>query len=326
MDLLQSCKALADATRLRIVRVLLGGPLSVNELVEILDMGQSRVSRHLKLLLDSELLQVRREGTWAYYESNRAGEDTMIGHLLELIAEHGADPAFTEQDEARRLGVLERRRQRSRSFHDRVAPHWSRLRQELLGDGEAERRMLELLDGAQVVADLGCGAGELLPELARRAHRVIGVDSSDLMLEQARRRLEQIHAVDSAGAARIELRLGSLEHLPLADGEADAAVLNMVLHHLADPPAVLRDVRRSLRPGGRLVICDLARHDEEWMRDSYGDQWLGFSEHELSQFLQQAGYVDARLERHEDSPRAGAIVAAATTAPTGEPRATRRRR
>lgn len=311
-SLIQIYKALCDESRLRILRVLLHGRYNVAELQEVLGMGQSRVSRHLKVLLDAELARVHREGTWAYYEP--AGDEA--GHAaavqLELLRDAPDSVPHAGADEARRLEVLERRRRKSQAFHDRVAPEWERLRDELFGDQSVTARILDHFSGDGVVADLGCGPGVLLRGLVQRFGRVIGVDSSPVMLEEARAKLEAAPHAD-----RIELRLGSLEHLPIADGEVDAALMNMVLHHLADPRAVFGEVRRVLADGGVLVVCDLARHDEEWMREKYGDQWLGFTEEELTRLFVGAGLELESIDCVQNTPRAGIILAVARAAHEG---------
>lgn len=307
MSLVQLYKALADETRLRILSILTHGRYSVNELQDILQMGQSRVSRHLKLLTDAGLARVHREGTWAYYESADEDDTAGIGTQLELIKLHREEFPEAGEDENRRFLCLENRRRKSRAFHDRIAPHWSKLRQELMDDG-VSAGILEKLKGCDVVADLGCGAGEMVAQLAPFVGRTIGVDSSPAMLEQAGQTLS---GRPDGQAGSVELRLGTLEHLPLADAEADGALLNMVLHHLADPPAVLQEVRRILSPGGTLLVCDLARHDEEGMREKFGDQWLGFTEQELNQFLELANLEVISIQPCNETSRPGIILAAA---------------
>jgi len=270
-------------------------------------MGQSRVSRHLKLLTDAGLARVHREGTWAYYESADENGTAGTGAQLELIKLHREEFPEAGEDDNRRVLCLEKRRQKSRAFHDRIAPHWSKLRQELIDDN-VSAGILEQLKGSKVVADLGCGAGEMVAYLAPFVGRTIGVDSSPAMLEQAGRTLS---CRPDGQAGSVELRLGTLEHLPLADAEADGALLNMVLHHLADPPAVLQEVRRILSPGGKLLVCDLVRHDAEWMREKFGDQWLGFTEQELSQFLELAHFEIMSIQPFHETSRPGIILAAA---------------
>ncbi len=311
MSLVQVYKALGDESRLRILKVLLKGRYNVNELQEIMDMGQSRVSRHLKLLTDAGLIRVLREGTWAYYEAPAEGMAKEIAVQLEVIRAYmGALPG-AEDDEPRRRRCLDKRREKSRAFHDRMAPQWSHLRKEILGSDVSEH-IISLLKDEKVVVDLGCGAGELLSELALYSGRAIGVDSSPAMLEQARVTLSAQPINKGKKNKAAELRLGTLEHLPLADAEADAALLNMVLHHLADPLVVLQEIRRVLSKKGKLLVCDLSRHDAEWMREKYGDQWLGFTEQELRRFIRQAGFKMVTLQKFNESPRPEVIVAVAT--------------
>ena len=307
-SLINIFKALADESRLRILRVLLHGRYSVNELTDILRMGQSRVSRHLKLLMDAGLAKVRREGTWAYYETFNGDAGEAVALQLGLISRNHDAIDHQGEDESRRLACLEQRRARSKQFHEKVAPTWASLREELFGGVAVTDGLLASLDPAEVIVDLGCGAGALLPLLAQKARRVIGVDSSPAMLAQAE---AERQAQEAPVAARIELRLGALEHLPLADREASAAVMNLVLHHLADPLAVLKEARRVLSADGRIVICDLARHDEEWMRERYGDQWLGFTAEELDRFLRQAGFEAVSIHRVPNTPRQGILLATA---------------
>lgn len=306
-------KALGDESRLRILRVLASGRFSVNELTFIVDMGQSRVSRHLKLLVEAGLARVHREGTWAYYEAVDGKAAESVSVQLEVVRNQAIELPDASSDEERRLQCLEQRRAKSRAFHDRVAARWSRLRSDLMGSAEVTGKVLDSFAGASVVADLGCGAGELLIGLAQRAGRVIGVDSSPAMLEQAANLLQG----SGEELDNIELRLGAIEHLPLADSEAEAALLNMVLHHLADPPAVIREVRRTLVPGGKLVVCDLVRHDQEWMRDKYGDQWLGFTDEELGRFFEQSKFRTVSVEQFENPPHAGIVVAVALASNQG---------
>ncbi len=89
------------------------------------------------------------------------------------------------------------------------------------------------------------------------------------------------------------MRRGELEALPIADAELDAATLLLVLHHLPDPVAALAEAARVLRPGGRLLICDMLPHDREEYRQQMGHVWLGFGEDALQRLLTTAGF-----ERH----------------------------
>ncbi|ABQ27178.1 ArsR/SmtB family transcription factor [Geotalea uraniireducens] len=300
MDMLDILKALADPCRLRLVAVLLAGEFTVQELTRILSMGQSRISRHLKILTDAGVLTVKRQGTWSYY---RAGEEDSFFAAIRPAMEAGlATLPDRSKDLSAVTAVLEERRRRSQEFFDRHARQWDDLARILLPVSDYRERLLSLVPEGKSVVEIGLGTGGLLPALAAKASRVIGVDHSPAMLEEARRRLAL------AGLAGIDLRLGDMTHLPLPDKAADCAVLNMVLHHAADPAAVLREIRRVLTAGGVLVLADLARHEREWVRERLADQWLGFDEDELTSWLAAAGFFDVRCERLEGGAGQEAVL------------------
>ena len=282
-------KALADPCRLRLVAVLLRGEFTVQELTRILDMGQSRISRHLKILTEAGVLSVKRQGTWSYY---RAGEENAFFGAIRPAFERELDQLPKRSEDLAALALaLEERRRRSLEFFDRHAQQWDNLSRTLLPVPEYLDRLLLLIPSVSTLLEIGVGTGALLPGLARRAAEVIGVDHSPAMLDEARRRLA------ANGESGVQLRLGEMTHLPLADGGAGCVVANMVLHHAADPLAVLQEICRVLTPGGTLVLADLARHEREWAREQLADQWLGFEEDELQGWLKTAGLERVEAER-----------------------------
>jgi len=297
LDLL---KALADPCRLRLVAVLLRGEFTVQELTAILGMGQSRISRHLKILTEAGVLSVKRQGTWSYY---RAGGDSPFFAAIRSAVEQGTESLPERgRDLAAVAAVLEARRRKSQEFFDRHARQWDDLARTLLPVPDSREQLLALVPEGTTVVEIGLGTGGLLPALAARAKRVIGIDHSPAMLEEARRRLT------AAGLGGIELRLGEMTHLPLPDNAAECAVLNMVLHHAADPQAVLAEIRRILAPGGSLLLVDLARHEREWVREQLADQWLGFEEGELTTWLSAAGFPHVRCVRIEGTKGQEAVL------------------
>ncbi|MFN8178841.1 MAG: metalloregulator ArsR/SmtB family transcription factor [bacterium] len=283
-ELLRPLRASADPNRLRILRILAAGPFNVAELTEILDVGQSTVSRHLKILADAGLVQARRSGTWAWYSLHPAAEG-FAGRLLALLAEDtGADG-----DRAAIREVVDRRRRATSAFFRRTASVWDALRESTLGPSTHLGQLVGAVRPGGTVVDLGTGTGVLLEKLAPRSQRLIGVDASPEMLDVARRHVE------AAKLSHVELRLGALEHLPLSDGEADTMVANMVLHHVANPPEVLREIRRGLKPQGRLVVADLEEHAAESFWQTLGAQWPGFRHEDVARWLDAAGFVDVRF-------------------------------
>ena len=305
--LLDIFKSLADPCRLRLTAVLLAGEFTVQELTGIMGMGQSRISRHLKILTEAGVLTVKRQGTWSYF---RVSEGDGFFSTIRSAFEKGLDTIPERgRDLAAVAAVLEKRRQRSLEFFDRHARQWDELVKTLLPVPEYRQRLLAQVPGGATVLEVGTGTGGLLTELAARAGNVIGVDHSPAMLEEARRRL-----VDK-GASGVELRLGEMSHLPLSDVSVNCVVVNMVLHHAADPAAVLAEIRRVLASGGIVLLADLARHEREAAREQLADQWLGFEEKELNDWLNAAGFTDIRCERIEGTGGQESVLVIKATTP-----------
>lgn len=287
--MLELLKSLADPCRLRLVGVLLRGEFTVQELTRMLAMGQSRISRHLKILAEAGVLDVKRQGTWSYY---RVGDGNPLFSAMLPALERGLEQLpGREEDLAALARILEERRNRSQQFFDRHALQWDDLCRELLPVSDYLERLAATVPDGVPVLEVGVGTGGLLLELATGDRQVIGVDHSPAMLEEARRRVE------AAGLNRVDLRLGEMTHLPLPNGSVACVVVNMVLHHAPDPPAVLREIRRVLAPGGLLLLADLTRHEREWVREQLADQWLGFEEDELRVWLQSTGFENIEVER-----------------------------
>ncbi|UFS71336.1 metalloregulator ArsR/SmtB family transcription factor [Geomonas sp. RF6] len=297
LDLL---KSLADPCRLRLVAVLLAGEYTVQELTRIMGMGQSRISRHLKILAEAGVLSVKRQGTWSYY---RVGDENVFFTAIRPAFERELEKLPQRNRDLAELGkVLEERRQKSLLFFDRHARQWDTLSRTLLPVPGYHDRLLSLIPADATVVEIGVGTGAFLPQLASHSSRVIGVDHSPAMLEEARRRI----AAD--GVPGVELRLGEMTHLPLEDGGADCAVANMVLHHAADPLKVLVEMVRVTRAGGSVVLADLARHEREWVREQLADQWLGFEEEELVGWMETAGLEKVRMEHMGAEGREGVLL------------------
>ena len=287
---------LADATRGRMLLVLERQELTVSELCAVLQLPQSTVSRHLKTLADAQWVSSRRDGTSRYYTLARDDRDAHTRRLWSLLREQIAVTPGADQDARRLKGVLGRRQTKSEEFFASAAGQWDRLRSELFGGASALRALPALLDADWTVGDLGCGTGETSAALAPFVARAIAVDRSGDMLQAARRRLRE--------AKNVDIRRGDLESLPLADRELDAAVLMLVLHHVPDPAAALREAARALKPGGRLVVCDMLPHDHEEYKQQMGHVWLGFGDDQLRRLLGGAGFGEIRIAPMPVDPQA----------------------
>jgi ArsR family transcriptional regulator len=301
--------SLADPTRLRLLRLLDREELSVQELCEVLRLPQSTVSRHLKTLSDQGWLGSRRHGTQSFY---RLAEPLDGGaRRLWKVARAETDAwAASEQDDLRLEARLRARREGAQGFFAGAAGDWDKLRAELYGDAFTRAALLALLPAEWTVADLGCGTGALTSELAGVVSRVVAVDQSAAMLRAARRRCE--------GQPNVELHRAALESLPLADRSCDAALALLALGWVAALEPVLAEAARVLKPGGRLVIVDHARHaDEEFLR-RFGQSHPGFEPAPLLAALARAGLVDPTFRPIPPAPGAkGPALFVATARRTG---------
>ena len=288
--------ALSDATRSRMLLILERHELTVSELCAVLQLPQSTVSRHLKTLADASWVTSRRDGTSRYYTLALDERDAHTRRLWSLLRDQIATTAGADQDARRLKGVLGRRQSKSEEFFASAAGQWDRLRRELFGGASALHALPALIDPGWTVGDLGCGTGETSAAFAPFVARTIAVDRSGEMLHSARRRLRDLPNVD--------VRRGELEALPIADGELDAAVMILVLHHVPDPAAVLREAARTLEPGGRFVLCDMLPHDREEYKQQMGHVWLGFGDDQMRRLLAGAGFDDIRVVPLPVDPRA----------------------
>lgn len=297
--------ALADTTRSRLLLLLERHELTVGELCAVLQLPQSTVSRHLKLLADEAWVSGRAEGTSRRYRMAAEGLEPSARRLWSLVREQVAALPAAGHD-AQRLGsVLAQRVTRSQAFFSTAAGEWDRLRAELFGRRADLLGLLALLDDGWTVGDLGCGTGQVSESLAPFVHRVVAVDASAAMLSAARERL--------AGQPNVEVRAGELEALPVDDGELDAAVLFLVLHYVAEPERALAEAARALRPGGRLLVVDMAPHDREEYRQAMGHVWQGFPGERLAGWMAEAGLTAFRHVPLPPDPAAkGPILFAAS--------------
>ena len=288
---------LADPTRGRILLALEQNELTVGDLCAVLALPQSTVSRHLRVLADDNWVTTRQEGTSRFYARN-ASLDPGADRLWSVVAEDLRGSAEHGRDLARLGEVIAQRRAKSREFFAGASGSWDDIRQELFGNAVGGGALLGLLDENWVIGDLGCGSGHLSALMAPYVARVIGIDASPDMLEQARARL--------ASWPRVELRAGELEALPLGAGELDAAIISLVLHHSPEPRRVIGEAMRVLKVGGRLLLVDLTPHDQVEYRERMGHVWLGFSEQQVAEWLKGAGFTRVRVVALPQDPGARA--------------------
>ncbi len=280
-SLLAWMDALSDPARLRLLRILERHELGVAELRDVLMMPQSTVSRHLKLLLDQNWVQSRRQGTNHLYEMI-LDELAPAARKLWLVAREQTESwAALSQDELRLKRVLAQRESNPQDFFAGAAGEWDAIRAQLYGQRFDLQAILPLLPANHIIADLGCGSGPLAAELARHVKTVIGVDNSAEMLKAARKRL--------TGVRNVDLRRGELTELPLADGEVDAAMMVLALTYVPTPEKAIGEMARVIRPGGKAVIIDLLLHDRDDFRRQLGQKWPGFALEDMEKMMRAGG-------------------------------------
>lgn len=289
--------ALADPIRTRILLVLERHELTVSELRTVLQLPQSTVSRHLKVLADAAWISAREDGTSNRYRLDAKGLDAGTRKLWTAVRAEAEQTPAARRDADRVVGVLAERHTRSQAFFATSAAQWDRLRAELFGVRTELFALLGLLDPAARVGDLGCGTGQFAEAIAPFVAEVIAVDESAAMLKAARARL--------APHDNVAVRDGSVEALPIEDGALDVAILSLVLHFVSEPEAVLTEVRRVLRPrGGRLLIVDMLPHDHAEYRQTMGHVWLGFPAERIAEWAAAAGFTAVRQHALPAAPQA----------------------
>lgn len=275
-------KTIAEPTRLRILKLLSEGDLTVSELTGILGQSQPRVSRHLKLMLDSRLIKRQQEGSWALFRLSRdAASDVLVQELLSRI---DTSDETISRDAERLTEVKAKRREKASSYFTRNAVSWDEIRSHHVADKLVEEALLALVGDKPVryMLDLGTGTGRVLELFSDLYQYGIGIDSNRDMLNVARANL------DAAGVRNAEVRLGDVYNLPIVRNGFDLVTIHQVLHYLDDPAAAIREAARALRPGGRLVIVDFAPHNLDFLRDEHAHQRLGFSDTDMEGWFEAA--------------------------------------
>lgn len=276
-------KLLADPTRLRLVILLRREELSVAELQEILGMGQSRISTHLGLLRQNDLVIDRKEGKKSYYTFNPLLRNELTDLVVSLCRAVERDEGV-KGDHIHLQRIIEKRRRASEEYFNTVA---GRLGKNYCPgrSWEAIGHFLLLFSPRIIIADLGAGEGMLAQLLAQRAEQVYCIDNSPKMVEVGSE-LARSHNITN-----LSYKLGDIEQVPLPDGSVDLAYLSQALHHARHPQRAIAEAHRILKPGGRLVILDLKAHSFEKARELYADLWLGFAENTLYSWLKLQGFM-----------------------------------
>jgi ArsR family transcriptional regulator len=284
LPLAELFQALADPSRLRIVALLRSMELSVGELAQVLGQSQPRVSRHVKILADSRLIDRHKEGSWVFLALT-AGPRTAA--LVDLIDQSLDDDsrALLDEDANRLAAVRADRAEAAARYFAAHAEAWDSIRSLHVPESAVEQAIARAMSDQPLgtLLDIGTGTGRMIELLGPGAAQALGVDRSSEMLRVARVKL------DKAGIADASLRQADMYALPLAESSADSIIIHQVLHYALAPAAAIAEAARVLRPGGRLLVVDFAAHGREDLRSTDAHQRLGFSDEAIAGWFDAAG-------------------------------------
>jgi ubiquinone/menaquinone biosynthesis C-methylase UbiE/DNA-binding transcriptional ArsR family regulator len=289
-------RALSDPSRLRIIALLEKQELSVNEIQEITRMGQSRISTHLSHLQDAAMLRSRRDGKRTFYKLNQEG-DAELSEFVRLAIRGASELDEYAGDQTNLRRIIGRRNEQAQVYFNQVAGRFDRV----YGPGrswEAFGHLLLRILPPLTVADLGSGEGLLSELLARRCKKVIAVDNSEKIVQFGAAKARK------NGLKNLEFRHGNLQNPPVAPQSVDLVILSQALHHAQDPGAAVASAAKILKPGGQIMILDLAQHAFDKAHELYGDRWLGFPESDLHRWLEEAGFkrIEISVVAREEQP------------------------
>ena len=287
------CKALADDLRLEILRLLKTESFGVLEICRVLGIRQSALSHHLKILANAGLVSTRREGNSIFYRRPLILDSDPFADFKNSAFANIDRLPLSDQTLKQVDVIHQERSQQSLDFFQRNAAKF-REQQGLITEYQHYASSLEdvirgiSFPNSPVVMEVGPGDGELLLQLAQHFDRVIALDNSEEMLDQARKTIDE-HAVGN-----VEFIHGDITKAPRRGLHCDLIILNMVLHHIPAPVEVFQEAYRLLNPGGVLLLVELINHNQDWVRESCGDLWLGFETQDLANWATEAGLVEGQ--------------------------------
>lgn len=318
-ELLGTLRAAAEPTRLRLLALCARNDLTVSELTQILRQSQPRISRHLKLLCDSGLLDRFPEGTNAFYRATGSGRGAGVARFL--VDAIPADDPTLAHDLGRLEAVKRRRAKTAAQYFKKNAARWDGVRSLHVDEEKVERALLKLLPAGSIgeLLDVGTGTGRILQLFSDRVDRAIGIDLSRDMLGVARANLEENDLHNCL------VRHGNMYDLPWPAASFDAVTLHLVLHYAEDPADAVAESARVLRPGGCMVVVDFAAHDVEELRRDHAHRWLGFEDAKIESWFRGAGLTPEPPEHLKGDPLTVCLWPAVRR-PRGNMRAGRGRR
>jgi DNA-binding transcriptional ArsR family regulator/ubiquinone/menaquinone biosynthesis C-methylase UbiE len=284
------CKAAGDPLRIQILKVLQQNAYGVLELCQIFDIRQSAMSHHLKILSNAGLVASRREGTSIFYRRNPLNPDIDLQSVQKALFQ-AIDKASVDSEVADRLADIHlERANASVEFFNRNVSLFEENQDLIAGWSDYGDSVESLLDSSvestNTALEIGPGYGQFLKKLSLAFDRVIALDNSAEMLEQCEQRSKK------QGLTNIRFQHGDTFSAIDKGITSDFVSLNMVLHHNPTPGGIIKHCAELLNDNGVLLITDLCAHDQDWVKQSCGDLWLGFDPQEITDWAQRANLAE----------------------------------
>ena len=283
-------KALGDSIRLQILRLLKSESFGVLELCRILGIRQSALSHHLKILSNAQLVSTRREGNSIFYRRVFLSDDDYYREIKESVFDQVDLLPLARSAEKKISQIQLERAQQSLSFFNKNADKFKEQQGLIVAHDDYGSILHDVIDSLGLndkatVLEVGPGEGLLLTELAAKFKKLIALDNSKEMLEKSK------EAIAKGKFNGVQFILGDTTVARKKDVLSDLIIFDMVLHHISSPTKTFKDSSALLNENGYLLIADLSTHDQDWVRESCGDLWLGFDETDLNHWAQKAGLV-----------------------------------
>ena len=283
-------KALGDSIRLQILRLLKSESFGVLELCRILGIRQSALSHHLKILSNAQLVSTRREGNSIFYRRVFLSDDDHYREIKESVFDQVDLLSLARSVEKKISQIQLERAQQSLSFFNKNADKFKEQQGLIVAHDDYGSILHDVIDSLGLndkatELEVGPGEGLLLTELAAKFKKLVALDNSKEMLEKSK------EAIAKGKFNGVQFILGDTTIARKKDVLSDLIIFDMVLHHISSPTKTFKDSSALLNENGYLLIADLSTHDQDWVRESCGDLWLGFDETDLNHWAQKAGLV-----------------------------------
>jgi ArsR family transcriptional regulator len=284
------CKAAGDPLRIQILKVLQQNAYGVLELCQIFDIRQSAMSHHLKILSNAGLVASRREGTSIFYRRNPLNPDIDLQSVQKALFQ-AIDKASVDSEVADRLADIHlERANASVEFFNRNVSLFEE-NQDLIASwsdyGDTVESLLDSsVEATNTALEIGPGYGQFLKKLSVAFDQVVALDNSAEMLEQCEQRSKK------QGLTNIHFHHGDTFSAIDKGITSDFVSLNMVLHHNPTPGDIIKHCAELLNDNGVLLITDLCAHDQDWVKQSCGDLWLGFDPQEITDWAKRANLAE----------------------------------